>query len=106
MSNGLRQFNLFTAWEQPNVINIGYLVIERLPYLQVIELNGTNCELAEMSRILINGLSKLNFLTINGCIKHDKLYDKQLRDLQNSITCSFRTEVSNTTDEDTVFVWL
>ncbi|CAF2849983.1 unnamed protein product [Rotaria sp. Silwood2] len=105
ISNGLRQLSIFTAWEQPNLINIAYLIVERLPHLQVIELNGTS-ELAEISRILINGLSKLNFLTIGGCIKYGKLYDKQLRDLQNSITRSFRIEVPSTTDEDTVFVWL
>ncbi|CAF4364584.1 unnamed protein product, partial [Rotaria magnacalcarata] len=65
---------------------------------------GTSDELAEMSHILINGLSKLNFLTISGCIKLGRFYDKQLRDLQNSTARSFRTEVPNTTGRDLLFV--
>jgi hypothetical protein len=105
-SNGLRQLNLETFLKQPNLINIAYLIIERLSHLQVIELQGSNCEFIKMSHILINGLSKLTFLTINGCIKYGKLYEKKLRDLQNSITRSFRTEVPNSTDEDTLLVWL
>ncbi|CAF3721145.1 unnamed protein product [Rotaria sp. Silwood1] len=77
MSNGLRQLNLFTFWNQPNLINIAYLTVERLPHLQVIELDGNNYQLIQMSHILINGLSKLNFLTISGCIKYGKLYEKK-----------------------------
>ncbi|CAF5156491.1 unnamed protein product, partial [Rotaria sp. Silwood1] len=70
MSNGLRQLNLFTFWNQPNLINIVYLIVERLSHLQVIELDGNNYQLIQMSHILINGLSKLNFLIISGCIKY------------------------------------
>ncbi|CAF4470815.1 unnamed protein product [Rotaria sp. Silwood2] len=69
---------------------------QRLPHLQV----------TEVSHILINGLPKLKFLTINGEYECGQLYEKQLRDLQKSNTRSFRTEASNTIDKDTLFVWL
>ena len=54
----------------------------------------------------MNGFDKLNFLTIIGGDNHGKLYDKNLRDLQNLNTRSFRTEVPKTIDENTLFVWL
>jgi hypothetical protein len=106
MSNGLRQLNVFTVWQQSNLLNIAYSIVERLPHLQVIELHGTICETIEVAHILINGLSKLSFLTLNGFFKCGKLYDKRLRDLQNSNTRSFRTEVPNTRDETRLIVWL
>ncbi len=70
MSNGLRQLNLFTNPFQSNLINISYLIIKRLPHLQVIELHSINRQVIKMSHILINGLEKLNFLTIDGCINY------------------------------------
>ncbi len=110
MSNGLRQLNLFIAFTQSNLINIAYLIVERLPHLQVIELNGITCELVEMSHILINGLSKLNFLTLSGGhengSKFGLIYEGKLRDLQNSNTRFFRMEVLKTINNDTLFVWL
>ncbi len=45
MSNGLRQLNLFTVWQQSNLLNIAYSIVERLPQLQVIELHDTFCEI-------------------------------------------------------------
>ncbi|CAF4487964.1 unnamed protein product [Rotaria socialis] len=65
-SNGLRQLYLSTGRGQPDLINIAYLIVERLPHLQIIELNGANDELIKISHILSNGLSKLNFLKIIG----------------------------------------
>ena len=59
-----------------------------------------------MSHMLINGLDKLNFLTIIGGDNDGKLLDKSLRDLQNLNTRSFRTEVPKTIDENILFVWL
>ena len=56
--------------------------------------------------MLINGLDKLNFLTIIGGDNDGKLLDKSLRDLQNLNTRSFRTEVPKTIDENILFVWL
>jgi hypothetical protein len=106
MSNGLRQLNLFTVWHQSNLLNIAYSIVERLPHLRVIELHGTVCEIIEVTHILINGLSKLSFLTLNGDFKHGKFYDKRLRDLQNSNIRSFRTEVPNTRNGNILFVWL
>ncbi|CAF0937658.1 unnamed protein product [Rotaria sordida] len=107
MSNGLRQLNLFTVWEQPpNPLNTAYSIVERLPHLQVIELHGIICETIEVAHILINDLSKLSFLTLNGLFGSGELYDKGLRDLQNSNTRSFRTEVPNTRDGNILFVWL
>jgi len=99
MSVGLRQLNLFTALDQSNLINIAYLIIERLSYLQVIELCGLTCELVEMPHILINGLSKLNFLILSGSYECDNrcgiIYGTKLRALQNSNTRSFRMVIIN-----------
>ncbi len=63
----------------------------------------------EMIHILINGLSKLSFLTLNGnhpCHDDGKLYEEKLRNLQTSNTRSFQTEVPNTMYEKSLFVWL
>jgi len=108
MSNGLRELNICTAQtdKQPNLINVAHLIVERLPRLQVIKVDGVSDRMIEMSHILINGLSKLNFLTIHGGIKYGNVYDKRLRDLHNSNTRSFRTEIPNTSDEDMLLVWL
>jgi hypothetical protein len=106
MSHGLRQLNLFTAWQQPNLINLAYLIVERLPHLKVIELRGIDDGLIEMAHILINGLEKLNFLSFRGLLGHGKRHEKEWRNLQNSNTRSFRTEVPNTVDADTFIVWL
>ncbi|CAM2717182.1 unnamed protein product [Rotaria socialis] len=106
MSNGLRQLNLFPAFDQSNLIKIGNLIVKRLSSLQVIKLESVNVKLIEMSHILINGLEKLSFLTIIGADNYGEIYDQGLRDLQNSNTRSFRTEVPKTIDENTLFVWL
>jgi hypothetical protein len=106
MSNGLRQLNLFLAMHQSNLIKIAYLIVKRLPYLQVIKLDGINDELIEMSDIFINGLKKLNFLTIIGGIEDGEFHEKRLRDLQKLNTRSFRTEVPKTIDKDRLLVWL
>jgi hypothetical protein len=87
MSNDLRQLNLFTIDDNG-------------------ELNGIKDQLIQMAHILINGLLKLNFLTFIGSLQEGKIYEKKLRDLQNSNTHSFQTEVPNTMDYGTVFVWL
>ncbi|CAM2716138.1 unnamed protein product [Rotaria socialis] len=88
------------------LIKIGNLIVKRLSSLQVIKLESVNVKLIEMSHILINGLDKLSFLTIIGADHFGEIYDKSLRDLQNSNTRSFRTEAPKTIDEDTLFVWL
>jgi hypothetical protein len=108
MSNRLRQLNLFTIDDndKSNWINIASLIVERLYHLQIIELNGMKDRLIQMTHILINGLSKLNFLTFIGSLQEGKIYEKKLRDLQNSNTRSFRTEVPDTMYYDTVFIWL
>jgi hypothetical protein len=112
MSNGLRQLTLSTidAWGEinweTNWIDIGTLIVERLYHLQIIELRGFRDHLIQLAHILINGLSKLNFLTYVGSLGEGKIYEKKLHDLQNSNSRSFRTEVPNTTDYSTVFVRL
>ncbi|CAF5148291.1 unnamed protein product [Rotaria sp. Silwood1] len=106
MSHGVRALNLCTVWEQAKLLNIAYLIVDRLPDLKIIELHGYDDKLIDMSHIFINSLSKLTFITISGCYKHGKLYDKRLRDLQKSSSRFFRTEVANTIDEDTIFIWL
>jgi hypothetical protein len=106
MSNGLRQLNIFTTPDRSNLLDIAYLIVERLPYLQVIEATTTDDEIVKISHILISGLKKLNFLIIRGCIQYGKINEKRLRDLQNPNTRSFRTEIPKTMDEDTVCIWL
>jgi hypothetical protein len=106
MSNGLRQLNLFTDHNETNLINIAYLIVERLFHLEVIEVHGGGCQLVEMAHILINGLEKLTFLTLDGFCHHGKIYDKQLRDLNNSNTRSFQTEIPNIMYGELLFVWL
>jgi hypothetical protein len=106
MSNGLRQLNLFTDVDEPYLINIAYSIVERLLHLEVIELHGVGCQLVEMAHTLINGLSKLTFLTLKGSHHEGKIYEKKLRDLQNSNTRSFQTEVPNTMYGDLLFIWI
>ena len=107
MSNGLRQLNLFVVWQQPNLLEIAYSIIARLPHLQVIEIHGHVYDVIEMSHILINGLEKLSFLTLNGILRCNKSYEKKLHDKQRILnTRSFRTEVPKTIDDDILFVWL
>ncbi|CAF3435762.1 unnamed protein product [Rotaria socialis] len=53
LSNGLRQLNLSTYWNQPILKNIAHLIVER-----IIELTDSNDELAKMPHTLISGLSK------------------------------------------------
>lgn len=107
-SNGLRQLNLFTVDDNGNSdwTNIAYFIVERLCHLEIIELHGMNDQLIQMAHILINGLLELKFLTFVGSLQEGHIYEKRLRDLQNSNTRSFRTEVPNTMDNDTVFIWL
>lgn len=106
MANGLRQLNLFFAWEQPNLLNIAYSIVERLPHLEVVELHGIVRELVEVAHILINGLSKLSVLILGGEFINAKFYDAKLRDLMNSNTRSFRTELFDRPTGSELLVWL
>jgi hypothetical protein len=107
MSNGLRQLNLFIVWQQPNLLDIVYSVIARLPHLEIMEIHGHVHEIVEMSHILINGLNKLSFLMlqdISGCAE---IYEKKLLDKQRILNSrSFRTEVPNPTINDILFISL
>ncbi|UJR38254.1 hypothetical protein I4U23_030927 [Adineta vaga] len=105
MSNGLRQLNLFTGWNQPNLIKTAYLIVERLPDLHVLELHGGD-ELIEMSLILIEGLKKLNFLALRCGLVDEKLYETRLRNSQSLNTRLLKTEFFKMNCEDTLFVWL
>ena len=102
MSNGLRQLNLVTgSGGQENLINFAHLIVERLPYLQAVEVNSRNVELIEMAPILINGLSKLSFVALSGNLETHSNY-------QEKISCPFRTEMvtEGINAEDTLFIWL
>ena len=106
MSNGLRQLNLITSWGQRNLINLAHLIVERLPHLQAIELHSGNVELIEMASIFINGLSKLSFVALSGCVEIYKIYQKEIT-LWNSNTRSFRMEMSTAgIKQDTLLIWL
>jgi len=107
MSNGLRQLNLFIVWQQSNLLDVAYSIIARLPHLEIMEIHGHVHEVVEMSHILINGLNKLSFLTLNGISRCGEIYEKKLRDKQRILnTRSFRTEVPKTINDDTLFIWL
>ncbi len=59
-----------------------------------------------MAHIFIDGLSELNFLTLDGSRDYGKIYEKKLHDLQNSNTRSFQTEIPNTMYRELLFIWL
>jgi hypothetical protein len=107
MSNGLRQLNLFIVWQQSNLLDIAYSIIARLPHLEIMEIHGHVDEVVEMSHILINGLDKLSFLTLNGISTCARIYDKKLRDKQRLLnTRFFRTDVPKTIDVGMLLIWL
>jgi hypothetical protein len=105
MSNGLRQLNLLTGAGQTNLINLAHLIVERLPHLEAIQVNSDNIELIEMASIFINGLSKLSFVALSGCLEIASIYQKEIT-LCNSNTRSYRMEISIANNEETLFIWL
>ena len=64
--------------DQSNLIDIAHLIVELLPHLQVIELDGDNDEVIEMLHIFINGLSKLTFVLRCGCYQQGPSYEKHI----------------------------
>jgi hypothetical protein len=109
MANGLRQLSLSTqeAFYISNWVEIANLIVELLSHLEIMELDGFSYQLIEMTPVLINGLSKLNFLTFLGNLQEGNINEKKLHDLQNSIIRPFRTEVPDATrDDQTVLIWL
>ena len=107
-SNGLRQLNLNTYLCQSNLTNLGYRAIERLPYLEVIEMNGClqQLQLIKMASILINGLSKLNFVALSSLDKTHSVYD-QRNYLSTSIIHSFQMKMSSKgMHGSTLLIWL
>ena len=42
------------------------------------ELDGFSYQLIEMTPVLINGLAKLNFLTLTGSLRQGKIKEKKL----------------------------
>lgn len=106
MSNGLRQLILFFQYNSSNLIGIAHLIVERLSLLEVIELHCSGDQVPKTLRILMNGLSKLNFLTIHG-LRCDNQHNTRSDDPHNSNTHRFRTEVYNVMgDVGVVYIWL
>ena len=108
-SNGLRQLNLRTPSRQSNLINLGYRIIERLPYLEVIEMNGCfqQVELIKMASMLINGLSKLSFVALSGSGDIHYIHRENDITLFNSNTRFFRMEMSYANiNRETLLIWL
>jgi hypothetical protein len=105
ISNGLRQLNLLTGAGQTNLINLAHLIVERLPHLEAIQVNSDNIELIGMASIFINGLSKLSFVALSGCLEIASIYQKEIT-LCNSNTRSYRMEISIANNEETLFIWL
>lgn len=107
-SNGLRQLNLVTDSDQSNLINLGQFILERLPYLEVIEIHGCRqqIELIEMAFILINGLSKLSFIALSGFKEICLIYEKRIT-LFNSNTRHCRMEmITQCYYGNTLLIWL
>ena len=69
------------------------------------KVDSVSDRLIELLHILINDLSKLNFLMISGAIKYSRVYDRRFRDLQKSNTRSFQMEAPNTINEGTLLIW-
>ena len=106
-ANGLRQLNLIPYSNQSNLINLSYLIIERLPYLEVIEMNGhlQQIEVIEMAFVLINGLSKLSFITLSGLCEIDLIYQKTITLFSSNIS-SFRMEMATESlNGKTLLIW-
>ena len=106
MSNGLQQLNLNVDGVESNLIEMAHRIVERLPQLQAIDLICEEGEMIEMVHILINGLVKLNFVTIWGSMERAPFYDKQIRALCSSNTRPFSTEIAKNVDRDVIFIWL
>ena len=109
MANGLGQLDLSVhkATFTSNSIEIANLIVQRLSRLEIITLDGFSDQLLQMTPILINGLPKLTFFTFVGNLEENRMNEKKLYHLQNSITRSFRTEAPNMFWEDNeVLIWL
>ncbi len=106
MSHGLRQLNLCICSGHKNLTNLAHLIVDRLPYLEAIQLNMNDVELIEMASIFINGLSKLSFVALSGSTDIYSVYQKEIT-LCNSNTRAFRMEMSNEgINSNTLLIWL
>jgi hypothetical protein len=106
MSNGLQKLHLYTDWEYPDMIGIASLIVKQLPHLQIIELNCHDSQVPETLHILMNGLSKLTFLTFNGGWGGGNQPHSKMRDLQKYSTCAYRLEYDNAlAGDEMLYVW-
>jgi len=107
MSNGLQKLHLYTNWEYPDMISIAFLIVKRLPHLQIIDLNCHNGQVPETLHILMNGLPKLNFLTFHGGWGGGSQPYSKMRDLQKHNTRTYRMEYYDELDGGAMlYVWL
>ncbi len=109
MSNGLQKLSLVTDSEHPDTIDIAYLIVKQLPHLEIIELNCCNSEVPETLHILMNGLTKLNFIIFQGALRSTNDLHSKLRDLQKYNIRAYRMEYCNVIPYHgtaVLYVWL
>ncbi|UJR14510.1 hypothetical protein I4U23_001506 [Adineta vaga] len=112
MSNGLQKLYFYTHCKIPDLICFVSLIVKQLSRLQIIEFsceNTNDIQLPEALHILINGLSKLNFLICHGSLRGgEEQYSKMCILWKNSIH-PYRIEQyipSEIIDETILFCWL
>ena len=83
------------------------LIVERLPELQIIELDcGDRQELPHLLHTLINGLVHLAFLTARCGERAAKSTEIRLQALKTSHTPPFRSEIFQTFVDNILYIWL
>jgi len=112
MSNGLEKLYIYTNWEYPNMIDIASLIVKQLPELRIIKFscqNDSNSQVPEALHILINGLSKLNFLIFHGGLRGGNEQHSKMHDLKKNSMRDYRMECYIpliTIDEPVLYLWL
>jgi hypothetical protein len=107
LSVGLTKLVFCISYTIPTVMPIIRLIVERLPQLQIVELDCDHREeLPHLLHTLINDLVQLTFLTVRyiGGASNSALI--LLDTLKTLHTRSFRSEVFDSSHETIVFFWL
>ena len=112
MSNGLQKLHLYSRQVYPDMIGIASLLVKQLPHLQIIELschNHCDRQILEALHILINGLSKMNFIILHSGLTGKNQRHSIMHDPWKNSMRTYRIEYyipSITIDETIVYFWL
>jgi hypothetical protein len=105
ISCGLRKLVFDIPFTIPTAKPIIRLIVERLPQLQIIEVEGgDHQERPHLLHILINGLVHLAFLTVHCGVTAAKPTEIRLKALTTSQTRPFRSETFEKFDEGILFI--